>query len=147
MVGDPRQLRFHRQAQEGHSPWEDSLSRAPHASLPSPEEEKVLVSDEAAVVAAIQAPPGSLRKRSKTTRRGMSIFETFKDGRRSRPPRRRSNCCLLTREGSLPSCLPYIKILPPVSGVFRPKKREPRVSASTSPTPCATGSSRPLTNS
>ena len=36
----------------------DSLSRAPHASFPSPEEEKVLVSDEAAVVAAIQAPPG-----------------------------------------------------------------------------------------
>ena len=35
-----------------------SLSRAPHASFPSPEEEKVLVSDEAAVVTAIQAPPG-----------------------------------------------------------------------------------------
>ena len=35
----------------------DSLSRAPHAALPSPEEEKVLVSDEAAVVAALQAPP------------------------------------------------------------------------------------------
>ena len=36
----------------------DSLSRAPHASFPTPEEEKVLVSDEAAVVAAIQTPPG-----------------------------------------------------------------------------------------
>ena len=36
----------------------DSLSRAPHASFPTAEEEKVLVSDEAAVVAAIQAPPG-----------------------------------------------------------------------------------------
>ena len=36
----------------------DSLSRAPHAAPPSPEEEKILVSDEAAVVAAIQAPPG-----------------------------------------------------------------------------------------
>ena len=36
----------------------DSLSRAPHASFPTSEEEKVLVSDEAAVVAVIQAPPG-----------------------------------------------------------------------------------------
>ena len=36
----------------------DSLSRAPHAALPSLEEEKILVSDEAAVIAALQAPPG-----------------------------------------------------------------------------------------
>ena len=36
----------------------DSLSRAPHAALPSLEEKKVLVSDEAAIIAAIQAPPG-----------------------------------------------------------------------------------------
>ena len=36
----------------------DSLSRAPHASLPTTEEEKVLVSDETAVVAAVQTPPG-----------------------------------------------------------------------------------------
>ena len=36
----------------------DALSRAPHAALPSPEEEKILVNDEAAVVAALQAPPG-----------------------------------------------------------------------------------------
>ena len=35
----------------------DSLSRAPHAVIPLPEEEKVLVSDEAAIVAALQAPP------------------------------------------------------------------------------------------
>ena len=35
-----------------------SLSRAPHATLPSPVEEKILVSDEAAVVAALKAPPG-----------------------------------------------------------------------------------------
>ena len=36
----------------------DSLSRAPHAALPTPAEEKILVSDEGAVVAALQAPPG-----------------------------------------------------------------------------------------
>ena len=36
----------------------DAFSRAPHAALPSPQEEKILVSDEAAVVAALQAPPG-----------------------------------------------------------------------------------------
>ena len=36
----------------------NTLSRAPHAALPSPQEEKILVSDEAAVVAALQAPPG-----------------------------------------------------------------------------------------
>ena len=36
----------------------DSLSRAPHAALPSPAEEKILVSDETAVVAALQVPPG-----------------------------------------------------------------------------------------
>ena len=36
----------------------DSLSRAPHASFPTPEEEKILVSHEAAVVAAIQALSG-----------------------------------------------------------------------------------------
>ena len=36
----------------------DTLSRAPHAGLPSQQEEKVLVSDEVAVVAALQAPPG-----------------------------------------------------------------------------------------
>ena len=36
----------------------DALSRAPHAALPSPQEEKILVSDEATVVAALQAPPG-----------------------------------------------------------------------------------------
>ena len=29
-----------------------------HAALPSPREEKILVSDKAAVVAALQAPPG-----------------------------------------------------------------------------------------
>ena len=43
----------------------DFLSRAPHASLPSPEEEKVLVSDEAAVVAAIQAPTGFTKEEIK----------------------------------------------------------------------------------
>ena len=36
----------------------DSLSRAPHAALPTPSEEKILVSDEVPVVAALQAPPG-----------------------------------------------------------------------------------------
>ena len=36
----------------------DSLSRAPHAALPSLEEEKILVSDEATVVATLQTPPG-----------------------------------------------------------------------------------------
>ena len=36
----------------------DSLSRAPHAALPTPWEEKILVSDEGTVVAALQAPPG-----------------------------------------------------------------------------------------
>ena len=36
----------------------DSLSRVPHAALPSPVEEEILVSDEAAVVAVPQAPPG-----------------------------------------------------------------------------------------
>ena len=36
----------------------DSLSRAPHATLPSPAEEKVLVSDETAVIATLQVPPG-----------------------------------------------------------------------------------------
>ena len=36
----------------------DSLSRAPHAALPTPEEEKILVSDEGAVIAALQPPPG-----------------------------------------------------------------------------------------
>ena len=36
----------------------DSLSRAPRTALPSPVEEKILVSDEAAVVAVLQAPPG-----------------------------------------------------------------------------------------
>ena len=36
----------------------DSLSRAPHAALPTPLEEKILVSDEGTVVAALQAPPG-----------------------------------------------------------------------------------------
>ena len=36
----------------------NSLSRAPHAALPTPSEEKILVSDEGAVVAAVQAPSG-----------------------------------------------------------------------------------------
>ena len=36
----------------------DSLSRAPHAALPTPLEEKILVSDEGTVVAALKAPPG-----------------------------------------------------------------------------------------
>ena len=36
----------------------DSLSRAPHATFPTPLEEKVLVSDEGVMVTAIQAPPG-----------------------------------------------------------------------------------------
>ena len=44
---------------------DDSLSRAPHAALPSPAEEKVLVSDEAAVVAALQVPPGLTDKEVK----------------------------------------------------------------------------------
>ena len=34
----------------------DALSRVPHAALPSPQEEKILVSDEAAVVTVLQAP-------------------------------------------------------------------------------------------
>ena len=41
----------------------DSLLRAPHAALPTPLEEKILVSDEGAVVAPLQAPPASPRKR------------------------------------------------------------------------------------
>ena len=57
----------------------------------------------------------------------------FRSGRPSRPPRRRNNCCRLTRGGSLHSCLPCIRILPPASGVFRLKKKGPRTSASTSP--------------
>ena len=36
----------------------DSLSRAPHTSFPTSEEEKILVSDETADFAAVQAPPG-----------------------------------------------------------------------------------------
>ena len=36
----------------------DSLSRALHAALPTPLEEKILVSDKGVVVAALQAPPG-----------------------------------------------------------------------------------------
>ena len=36
----------------------DALSRAPHAALTTPLEEKVLVSDEGAVVVSLQAPPG-----------------------------------------------------------------------------------------
>ena len=36
----------------------DSLCRAPHAAFPTPLEEKILVSDEGAVVVALQAPPG-----------------------------------------------------------------------------------------
>ena len=36
----------------------DSLSRAPHAGLPTPSEEKILVSDEGAVIVALQAPQG-----------------------------------------------------------------------------------------
>ena len=36
----------------------DSLSRAPHAPFPTSEEEYVLLSDEAAVIATIQTPPG-----------------------------------------------------------------------------------------
>ena len=36
----------------------DSLSRAPHAALPTPAEEKILVSDEGAVIATLQPPPG-----------------------------------------------------------------------------------------
>ena len=40
-----------------------SLLRAPHAALPTPPEEKILVSNEGAVVAALQAPPASPRKR------------------------------------------------------------------------------------
>ena len=37
----------------------DSLSRVPHAVLPSPAGEKILVRDEAAVGAVLQVPPGS----------------------------------------------------------------------------------------
>ena len=36
----------------------DSLSTAPHAALPTPVEEKILVSDKGAVIAALQPPPG-----------------------------------------------------------------------------------------
>ena len=36
----------------------DSLSWAPHAALPTPAEEKILVSDEGAVITALQPPPG-----------------------------------------------------------------------------------------
>ena len=43
----------------------NSLSRVPHAVLPSPVEEEVLVSDEAAVVAVPQAPPGFTTKEIK----------------------------------------------------------------------------------
>ena len=65
----------------------DSLSRAPHASFPTAEEEKVLVSDETAVVAAIQTPLGSPLRRSETTRNGMTTFRMCEDGKRRRPLR------------------------------------------------------------
>ena len=41
----------------------DSLPRAPHAALPTPLEEKILVSNKGAVVAALQTPPASPWKR------------------------------------------------------------------------------------
>ena len=59
LVGDFDQFRFLCAPQERYSPRERKLSLSgPHVALPTPQEEKILVSDEAAVVAALQAPPG-----------------------------------------------------------------------------------------
>ena len=95
----------------------DSLSRPPHASFPTLEEEKVLVSDEVAVVAIIQAPPGFATEEIKDHQ---ERDEHLRDVQKSETEKQ-----LLTRGGSLHSCLPCIRILPPASGVFRLKKKGP----------------------
>ena len=48
-------VRHHKGTLHGNA---DSLSRALHAALPMPAEEKILVSDKGAVIAALQPPPG-----------------------------------------------------------------------------------------
>ena len=101
MARDPRQFRLHRQTPEGwlamHSPWKHRLP-VPGASLPSfptPEEERVLVSGEAAVVAAIQAPQGFTTEGVRDHQeRDETSPRCAKCGKPSRLPRQRSNCCL-----------------------------------------------------
>ena len=63
-------------------------------------------------------PRGSRRKRSRTTRTGMTTSTMYKSGRPILPPRQRNNCCPWTRGGllaflSLTSPRSFIRTLEP----------------------------------
>ena len=118
----------------------DSLSRVPHATLPSPAEEKVLVSDETAVVTALQVPPGFT---TEEVREHQERDEHLRDAlhwKRSRPPKWISSCCPPTRGGYSPSYPRYSRTPPRGCGAFGARRTRLLAIASMSLMPCGTGS-------
>ena len=118
----------------------DSLSRAPHAALPSPTEEKILVSDETAVIAALQAPPGFT---TAEIREDQERDEHLRDALhwKAEPPSEAYNsCCLLTSGGYLHSYPRYSRTPPRGCEAFRARRTRLLATASMSLMPCGTGS-------
>ena len=62
----------------------DSLSRAPHVPYPSPQEEKILVSDEA-VVAALPAPTGFSLEELKRAQEQDALLQDVQKWKDARP--------------------------------------------------------------
>ena len=125
---------------------EDSLLRAPHAPLPTSEEEKVLVSDEAAVIAAIQAPPGFTTEEVKDHQDRDDHLRDVQKWK-TEPPFDIEKQLLSPDQRRLLAYPHFITTLHQVSGAFRLKKRKSPVNAYTSPMPFDIGSSRPHTSS
>ena len=120
----------------------DSLSRVPHAAFPSPEEEKVLVSDEAAVVAALQAPPSFTVEEIKDHQerdehlRGILRWKT-------EPPSETEKQLSSPNQRRLLAFLPSLhhqRIFPLDCGAFGTRRTKSRPIASKSPTLCDTRS-------
>ena len=74
----------------------DSLSRAPHAALPTPAEERILVSDEGAVIAALQPPPGLTLEEMREHQRRDEHLQDIGNGRMNYQLKRRDSYCLRT---------------------------------------------------
>ena len=89
----------------------DSLSRAPHAALPTPLEEKILVSDEGAVMSRpYKHPRALLWKRCETISRGTTIFKMCNGGRPSPQRGQKNSSCVRINVSYWPSYLHFSKM-------------------------------------
>ena len=120
----------------------DSLSRAPHAALPSPREEEDPGQRWSRGHGCFAGSPWVHPGRGQGTSGRDDTWVMCNDGRPNHPPRPRNNYCPRIRGGCWPFYRHCIKIHPRGYGAFEDRRLEWTSTASTFPTPCATGLSK-----